>query len=104
MCLLFTGFLLALGCKTDRAKTDGGLPSSTKRVYSREKPDSNEEGKQGYEGGDPDIFHPPVHPGAAHETVEQNAHASTPTPTPNRPIDRPLDPSGKPLTSPTPEG
>jgi hypothetical protein len=70
----------------------------------REDTSSDEETKkETYEGGDPDLFHPPVHRGQPREKIVEGK-ASTPTPTPTRPIDRPLDPSGKPLTSPTPEG
>src|SRR5689334_9726317 len=48
-----------------------------------------------------DVEHPPPQKNLGIEKMQQKA-PSTPTPTPNRAIDRPLDPVGKPLTSPTP--
>jgi len=68
--------------------------SGYSRTKTRSPNDSDEEGetKENLEGGDPSIFHPPVHKGQAHERIVETA-PSTPTPTPNRPIDRPLDPS-----------
>jgi hypothetical protein len=90
-----------------RGDSSGGSSASGyQRTSTRSRDDtqSDEENKkENYEGGDPDIFHPPVHRAQPREKIVQGK-ASTPTPTPNRPIDRPLDPSGKPLTSPTPEG
>src|SRR4051812_46350512 len=48
-----------------------------------------------------DVSHPPSDKGIALEKMQTKAD-STPTPTPNRAIDRPLDPVGRPLTTPTP--
>ena len=79
----------------------GRTPSKTS---SQQDTNSDSSKKEGYEGGDPDIFHPPKHYGTPIERVETTTRASTPTPTPNRPIDRPLDPAGLPLNSSTPEG
>lgn len=74
---------------------------STTKTTTKDSTSETDKGA-GYEGGDPNIYHPPVHAAAPREKVEQRAQASTPTPTPSRPIDRPLDPSGKPIFSPTP--
>ena len=79
----------------------GRTPSKTS---SQQDTNSDSSKKEGYEGGDPDIFHPPKHYGTPIERVETTTRASTPTPTPNRPIDRPLDPAGLPLNASTPEG
>jgi hypothetical protein len=69
---------------------------------SRSDDEATEEVTKERAGGDPDIYHPPKHAAQARERVVETATASTPTPTPSRPIDRPLDPSGKPLTAPSP--
>jgi hypothetical protein len=90
-----------------QARGGSGTPGGP-TVYSRSTPraedssDEEETKKETYDGGDPDIYRAPAHKGSAHEKVVVTSHASTPTPTPNRPIDRPLDPSGRPLTSPSP--
>jgi hypothetical protein len=121
--LLVLGCSFVLGCKSpsnqaeaEKAKkvparparednSGSADPSGYQRTVTRSANENadDEEKKENYEGGDPDIFHPPVHPARPRERVVEGK-PSTPTPTPNRPIDRPLDPSGKPLTSPTPEG
>lgn len=49
-----------------------------------------------------DVEHPPPDKGGGPGERMQKKADSTPTPTPNRAIDRPLDPVGRPLTSPTP--
>jgi hypothetical protein len=51
-----------------------------------------------------DVEHPTNKAQAFPGERMQQIPDSTPTPTPNRAIDRPLDPMGKPLTSPTPDG
>jgi hypothetical protein len=51
-----------------------------------------------------DLDHPPQKGVRIGRETTQKTADSTPTPTPNRAIDRPLDPVGKPLTSPTPDG
>jgi hypothetical protein len=90
-----------------------GMPENQETIYSRNKvksgsndfdQDTTQETAQVHEGGDPDIYKPPVHKAQAHEKVVKTSNASTPTPTPNRPIDRPLDPTGKPIISETPGG
>jgi hypothetical protein len=92
----------AQGRGTDAATSS---VSGYSRTKTRSSDNSDEEGetKANLEGGDPSIFHPPVHKGQARERIVETA-PSTPTPTPNRPIDRPLDPSGLPLSSPSPGG
>ena len=88
------------GDQTAGSSPGAGEFSTTKKMTKDSTSETDKEA--GYEGGDPNIFHPPVHAAAPREKVEQRARASTPTPTPSRPIDRPLDPSGKPVFSPTP--
>lgn len=88
-------------------ESSGAGASDYQRAKTRSKDgETAEEGetKENLEGGDPSIFHPPVHAGKARERIIETKTVSTPTPTPNRPIDRPLDPSGHPLESPTPGG
>jgi hypothetical protein len=91
-----------------RGDSSGGADPSgyqrTKTQSANNESDQEGETKENLEGGDPSIFHPPVHKSQAHEKIVVTKTASTPTPTPNRPIDRPLDPSGHPLASPTPGG
>ncbi len=86
--------------QTSGSGPSAGEYSTTKTTKKESTAETDKEA--GYEGGDPNIYHPPVHAAPPREKVEQRARASTPTPTPSRPIDRPLDPSGKPVFSPTP--
>lgn len=44
----------------------------------------------------------PYRSGRQAESEQRISTPSTPTPTPNRPIDRPLDPTGLPVGAPTP--
>jgi hypothetical protein len=90
------------------------MPEDRETIYNRNKVKtgssdydqdmSTQETAQIHEGGDPDIYKPPVHKAQAHEKIVKTSSASTPTPTPSRPIDRPLDPTGKPIMSETPGG
>lgn len=100
------GAAVAAKAKGYSGPDPGAADPSAKRASGRgtTSSDSEPEKKETYEGGDPDIFHPPTHSGTPHEKIENTERASTPTPTPNRPIDRPLDPSGNPLNPSTPEG
>jgi hypothetical protein len=130
--LLVLSCVVAVSCKTthpkgaetdDAAARKAGTTEQSSRVYQRgenaaqaaasnypgSKPQETPESSSGdaqsegrYEGGDPNIYHPPVHYGTPAEKIVKTSHSSTPTPTPDRPIDRPLDPAGRPLTSPTP--
>ncbi len=82
--------------KSNLSSEENTADPSRKRVSGRGDTGSDVDTKERYEGGDPDLYRAPAHKGAVYEKVEQTKE-STPTPTPNRPIDRPLDPSGKPL-------
>ena len=109
-------FLFCIGCASllgCKAKSTGERPgpggtdtaSYTKKVYARSDSPSNAVEKQGYEGGDPDIYHPPEHRGQGKplERAVVVPPSGTPTPPPDRPIDRPLDAAGRPVASPSPE-
>jgi hypothetical protein len=88
LCLLLSGWVLTVGCKSGGSGSGGdNSGAAKKKVYADDNPGPVKE-----------------HGASFNESIDPNARPSTPTPTPNRPIDRPLDPAGRPLSSSTPEG
>jgi hypothetical protein len=84
--VLASGLLLA-GCKTS------GPDSADKARLERKAPDPDTP----VDPHDLDLTRPPVHEQTSMgEKVEVRSTATTPTPTPDAPIYRPLDPSGRP--------
>ncbi len=87
--VVLAAFNLLSGCKSPHPEQ--------KKQYCHESRETEEDWPQ--EGG-PDAGAP--YRGARTPESQQRVSASTPTPTPNRPIDRPLDPTGLPVSGPTP--
>ena len=103
------------GANTTEGSAGPGMPNQTETIYSRNKvktgsgeyetEDTRSDSPETYEGGDPGIYRPPVHKAQAHEkVVTTDEQKPTPTPTPSRPIDKPLDPTGRPAPSQSPGG
>lgn len=85
----------------------GNGQSPSAKISGQPDPNSDspkKEGEEGYEGGDPKLYNAPEHHGTPFERIETTTKASTPAPPSDRAIDRPLDPVGRPLFSPTPQG
>jgi len=87
--LVLAAFNLLSGCRSH---------PEPKKQYAHEGSADPEEAWP--QSGGPDA--PAPYRGARARESQQSVSASTPTPPPNRPIDRPLDPTGLPLSSPTP--
>jgi hypothetical protein len=74
-------------------------PKQKKEKIAREGHEQEEEWPIQNSGGDVPA---PYRSSRQAESEQQISTPSTPTPTPNRPIDRPLDPTGLPVGAPTP--